>query len=110
MSWTRDHLSQCKFGRLKDGGKNGCRRDKPPMKKVTKGLTISKYVYIDRRYLGGHPHEKRYVTKMFDAIQASKRQKTKDEHDKVLLEVGLTEESPLCRLFHLYGFDISFNI
>ncbi|MCO5582998.1 hypothetical protein L7F22_036903 [Adiantum nelumboides] len=42
MSWTGDHPAQCKLGCLKDGGKNGVRRDKPHMKLVTEGVPIPK--------------------------------------------------------------------
>lgn len=51
MLWTGDHPAQSKLGLLKDGGKNGCRRDRPHTKKVSGGH-IPYYVFNDNRLHG----------------------------------------------------------
>lgn len=52
MMWIGDHQVTIQpIGLFKDGGKNGCRRDRPHTKKVSGGL-IPYYVFNDNRLQG----------------------------------------------------------
>ncbi|MCO5591175.1 hypothetical protein L7F22_045156 [Adiantum nelumboides] len=51
--------------------------------------------------------EKRNVEDMWTAIRKAKRCSTREAKDKTLQEAGLSGQSILWRLYHLYGFDIS---
>lgn len=102
MLCTGDHPAQCKLGQLKDGGMSFCRRDKA---KAT--LVDDRYVYDANRFQGRHPPKKRRVEDMWNSMRLSKRCMTREKREDVLREGGLSGESRLWRLYHLYGFDVS---
>lgn len=106
MLCTGDHPAQCKLGQVKDGGMSFCRRDKAKATQIedTHGR---RYVYDENRRQGRYPAQKRVAEEMWQSIRLSKRATLKEKKEEVLRDAGLSGESILWKLYHLYGFDIS---
>ncbi|MCO5562446.1 hypothetical protein L7F22_016074 [Adiantum nelumboides] len=106
MMCTGDHPAQCKLGQVKDGGKNFCRHCKADVS-LHRDASGSRYVYGNNRLQARYTPERRHVEDMWKAIRNAKRCSTKDAKEKILGDAGLSGQSILWRLYHLYGFDIS---
>lgn len=106
MMCTGDHPAQCKLGQLKDGGKSFCRRCKAHAC-LQQDVGGSRYVFDQNRFQARHIPEKRNVEDMWTALCNAKRCATKEGKEDILRDAGLSGQSSLWRLYHLYAFDIS---
>lgn len=111
MMVSGDHPAQCKIGLFKDGGKEGCRRDKVKAELDTSNPSFKgRYIYNENRLQARYAPPKRSTKEMVNAILEAKRASTQAQRQLKLAEAGLSGVSILWRFHDLYGFDLSLDL
>lgn len=107
MLVTRDHPAQCKMGMLKQSGKSACRRCK-----MKSELRDGRYVYGHNRKHIFYPPQKRSAAQLWQAVRGLNRLPSNIRSAITVhgLTTGISRESPLWELYHLYGFDLSLDL
>jgi len=104
MLFTGDHPAQTKIGMLKASGKSPCRRCV-----CYSTLVGGRYVYRSNRQQLLEPPPRRSSDALYANVRRWKRA-SQGEKEIILQEGGITGESVLWKLFHLYDFDISLDL
>ena len=107
MFFTGDHPAQCKIGCLKEGGYGACRRCHMSQYLNVEDRVIGAVQYTNNRYQSRNPPPIRTVNSMYHYTNSWKEASTDGERLQVSNLGGITGDSPLWRLYHMYGFDIS---
>jgi len=105
MMFTGDHPAQTKIGMLKASRKNPCRRCV-----CYSSLQSGHYVYGNNRQQILNPPHRRSSDELFATVRQWKQAPTGPAKEMILQEGGISGESILWRLFHLYDFDISLDL
>ena len=107
MLITGDHPDQCKMGKLKLSGMSACRRCK-----MYSELRDGKIVYSRNREQIHHPPERQSASQLWLDVRGWNRL---PPHPKSAFtihrqKIGVCGESPLWKLYHLYGLDPSLDL
>ena len=106
MLLTGNHPAQCKISNLKSSGKSACRRCK-----MHSELVDGRYVYGDNENQFIHPPMRRIAKELSHSVNILTRlQNDKAAREEYNMESGVSGDSHLWRLYHLYRFDISWDL
>ena len=105
MMITGDHPAQMKIGMFKSSGKNPCRRCL-----CYSSVENGHYVYGKNMEQIFNPPLRRSSDELYATVRRWKRAPSGPGKEEILQEGGISGESILWRLFHLYDFDISLDL